>query len=152
MEDSSDYEYKQSKIFRDFDKAYAEGKLDYLKQLFLPYILDNIADLYAFKQEKMKQFLEALNMHQLMKLYLYYKQMPLDKRRYMEGQSQSIKEAIADTTKERQVAVSDWIKQHAARHRDVTIKTQCLFFEKIADQVIPPIEKALAEYEASLKS
>ena len=60
--------------------------------------------------------------------------------------------AIADTTKERQVAVSDWIKQHAARHRDVTIKTQCLFFEKIADQVIPPIEKALAEYEASLKS
>ena len=152
MEDSSDYEYKQSKIFRDFDKAYAEGKLDYLKQLFLPYILDNIADLYAFKQEKMKQFIEALNMHQLMKLYLYYKQMPLDMRRYMEGQSQSIKEAIADTTKERQVAVSDWIKQHAARHRDVTIKTQCLFFEKIADQVIPPIEKALAEYEASLKS
>ena len=52
MEDSSDYEYKQSKIFRDFDKAYAEGKLDYLKQLFLPYILDNIADLYAFKQER----------------------------------------------------------------------------------------------------
>jgi len=152
MEDSSDYEYKQSKIFRDFDKAYAEGKLDYLKQLFLPYILDNIADLYEFKQQKMKQFLEALNMHQLMKLYLYYKQMPLDMRRYMEGQSQSIKEAIADTNKERQVAVSDWIKQHAARHRDVTIKTQCLFFEKIADQVIPPIEKALAEYEASLKS
>ncbi|MCR5028903.1 MAG: hypothetical protein K6A31_06565 [Fibrobacter sp.] len=152
MEDSSDYEYKQSKIFRDFDKAYAEGKLDYLKQLFLPYILNNIADLYAFKQEKMKQFLEALDMHQLLKLYLYYKQMPIDMRRYMEGQSQSIKEAIADTSKERQTAVSDWIKEHAARHRDVTIKTQCLFFEKIADQVIPPIEKALADYEASLKS
>lgn len=152
MEDSSDYECKQSKIFRDFDKAYAEGKLDYLKQLFLPYILNNIADLYAFKQEKMKQFLEALNMHQILKLYLYYKQMPIDMRRYMEGQSQSIKEAIADTNKERQTAVSDWIKEHAARHRDVTIKTQCLFFEKIADQVIPPIEKALADYESSLKS
>ena len=152
MEDSSDYECKQSKIFRDFDKAYAEGKLDYLKQLFLPYILNNIADLYAFKQEKMKQFLEALDMHQILKLYLYYKQMPIDMRRYMEGQSQSIKEAIADTNKERQTAVSDWIKGHAARHRDVTIKTQCLFFEKIADQVIPPIEKALADYESSLKS
>lgn len=152
MEDSSDYECKQSKIFRDFDKAYAEGKLDYLKQLFLPYILNNIADLYAFKQEKMKQFLEALDMHQILKLYLYYKQMPIDMRRYMEGQSQSIKEAIADTNKERQTAISDWIKEHAARHRDVTIKTQCLFFEKIADQVIPPIEKALADYESSLKS
>ena len=152
MEDSSDYECKQSKIFRDFDKAYAEGKLDYLKQLFLPYILNNIADLYAFKQEKMKQFLEALDMHQILKLYLSYKQMPIDMRRYMEGQSQSIKEAIADTNKERQTAVSDWIKEHAARHRDVTIKTQCLFFEKIADQVIPPIEKALADYESSLKS
>ena len=152
MEDSSDYECKQSKIFRDFDKAYAEGKLDYLKQLFLPYILNNIADLYAFKQEKMKQFLEALDMHQILKLYLYYKQMPIDMRRYMEGQSRSIKEAIADTNKERQTAVSDWIKEHAARHRDVTIKTQCLFFEKIADQVIPPIEKALADYESSLKS
>ena len=152
MEDSSDYECKQSKIFRDFDKAYAEGKLDYLKQLFLPYILNNIADLYAFKQEKMKQFLEALDMHQILKLYLYYKQMPIDMRRYMEGQSQSIKEAIADTNKERQTAESDWIKEHAARHRDVTIKTQCLFFEKIADQVIPPIEKALADYESSLKS
>lgn len=152
MEDSSDYECKQSKIFRDFDKAYAEGKLDYLKQLFLPYILNNIADLYAFKQEKMKQFLEALDMHQILKLYLYYKQTPIDMRRYMEGQSQSIKEAIADTNKERQTAVSDWIKEHAARHRDVTIKTQCLFFEKIADQVIPPIEKALADYESSLKS
>ena len=152
MEDSSDYECKQSKIFRDFDKAYAEGKLDYLKQLFLPYILNNIADLYAFKQEKMKQFLEALDMHQILKLYLYYKQMPIDMRRYMEGQSQSIKEAIADTNKERQTAVSDWIKEHAARHRDVTIKTQCLFFEKIADQVIPPIEKTLADYESSLKS
>ncbi len=152
MEDASDYECKQSKMFRDFDKAYAEGKLDYLKQLFLPYILNNIADLYAFKQEKMKQFLEALDMHQILKLYLYYKQMPIDMRRYMEGQSQSIKEAIADTNKERQTAVSDWIKEHAARHRDVTIKTQCLFFEKIADQVIPPIEKALADYESSLKS
>ena len=152
MEDSSDYECKQSKIFRDFDKAYAEGKLDYLKQLFLPYILNNIADLYAFKQERMKQFLEALDMHEILKLYLYYKQMPIDMRRYMEGQSQSIKEAIADTNKERQTAVSDWIKEHAARHRDVTIKTQCLFFEKIADQVIPPIEKALADYESSLKS
>ena len=152
MEDSSDYECKQSKIFRDFDKAYAEGKLDYLKQLFLPYILNNIADLYAFKQEKMKQFLEALDMHQILKLYLYYKQMPIDMRRYMEGQSQSIKEAIADTNKERQTAVSDWIKEHAARHRDVTIKTQCRFFEKIADQVLPPIEKALADYESSLKS
>ena len=152
MEDSSDYECKQSKIFRDFDKAYAEGKLDYLKQLFLPYILNNIADLYAFKQEKMKQFLEALDMHQILKLYLYYKKMPIDMRRYIEGQSQSTKEAIADTNKERQTAVSDWIKEHAARHRDVTIKTQCLFFEKIADQVIPPIEKALADYESSLKS
>ena len=152
MEDSSDYECKQSKIFRDFDKAYAEGKLDYLKQLFLPYILNNIADLYAFKQEKMKQFLEALDMHQILKLYLYYQKMPIDMSSYMEGQSQSIKEAIADTNKERQTAVSDWIKEHAARHRDVTIKTQCLFFEKIADQVIPPIEKALADYESSLKS
>ena len=133
MEDSSDYECKQSKIFRDFVKAYAEGKLDYLKQLFLPYILNNIADLYAFKQEKMKQFLEALDMHQILKLYLYYKQMPIDMRRYMEGQSQSIKEAIADTNKERQTAVSDWIKEHAASHRDVTIKTQCPFFAKLAD-------------------
>lgn len=149
MEDSCDYESKQSTIFRDFDKAYAEGKLDYLKQLFLPYILNNIADLYQFKKEKMKQFAEAIDIHQLLKLYLYYKQMPIDMRRYMEGQSQSIEKAIAGTTKERQTAVADWIKQHAARHRDVTVKTQCIFFEKIASQVIPPIEKALAEYESS---
>ncbi len=149
MEDSCDYEFKQSTIFRDFDKAYAEGKLDYLKQLFLPYILNNIADLYQFKKEKMKQFAEAIDIHQLLKLYLYYKQMPIDMRRYMEGQSQSIEKAIAGSTKERQTAVADWIKQHAARHRDVTVKTQCIFFEKIASQVIPPIEKALAEYEAS---
>lgn len=150
MEDSSDYEFKQSKIFRDFDNAYTEGKFDYLKQLFLPYILNNIADLYRFKKEKMKQFARVLDMHQLIKLYLYYKQMPIDMRRYMEGQSQSIKDAIAGTTKERQEAVAEWIKRHAARHRDVTVKTQCLFFEKIADQVIPTIEKALAEYEASI--
>ena len=29
MEVFGDYELKQSKIFRDFDKAYSEGKLDY---------------------------------------------------------------------------------------------------------------------------
>ena len=83
MEDSSEYEYKQSKIFHDFDKAYAEGKYNYLRELFLPYMLDNIADFYQFKKEKLKQFAEALDMHQLLKLYLYYKQMPLDMRRYM---------------------------------------------------------------------
>ena len=149
MEVFGDYELKQSKIFRDFDKAYSEGKLDYLKQLFLPYILNNIADFYQFKKEKLKQFAEALDMHQLLKLYLYYKQMPIDMHRYMEEQSQSIKQVIANSSKERQTAVSEWIKQHAARHRDVAIKNQCLFFEKIADQVIPPIEKALREYEAN---
>ncbi|MDD7297914.1 MULTISPECIES: hypothetical protein [Fibrobacter] len=149
MEVFGDYELKQSKIFRDFDKAYSEGKLDYLKQLFLPYILNNIADFYQFKKEKLKQFAEALDMHQLLKLYLYYKQMPIDMHRYMEEQSQSIKKVIANSSKERQTAVSEWIKQHAARHRDVAIKNQCLFFEKIADQVIPPIEKALREYEAN---
>ena len=149
MEVFGDYELKQSKIFRDFDKAYSEGKLDYLKQLFLPYILNNIADFYQFKKEKLKQFAEALDMHQLLKLYLYYKQMPIDIHRYMEEQSQSIKKVIANSSKERQTAVSEWIKQHAARHRDVAIKNQCLFFEKIADQVIPPIEKALREYEAN---
>ena len=151
MEEISETELKQSKIFRDFDKAYAEGKLDYLKQRFLPYILNNIADFYQFKKEKLKQFAEALDMHQLLKLYLYYKQMPIDMRRYMEGQSQSIKEAIADSHQERQVAVSEWIKKYAARHRDVTIKTQCIFFEKIADQVIPIIEKSLQEYEEQLR-
>lgn len=150
MDDSSDYEYKQSQIFRDFDKAYAEGKYDYLRQLFLPYILNNIADFYQFKKEKLKQFAEALDMHQLLKLYLYYKQMPLDMRRYMEVQSASIEKDIAHTGKERQTAVSDWIREHAARHRDVTVKTQCIFFEKIADQVIPPIEEALVEYEAKI--
>ena len=149
MEVFGDYELKQSKIFRDFDKAYSEGKLDYLKQLFLPYILNNIADFYQFKKEKLKQFAEALDMHQLLKLYLYYKQMPIDMHRYMEEQSQSIKKVIANSSKERQTDVSEWIKQHAARHRDVAIKNQCLFFEKIADQVIPPIEKALREYEAN---
>ena len=149
MEVFGDYELKQSKIFRDFDKAYSEGKLDYLKQLFLPYILNNIADFYQFKKENLKQFAEALDMHQLLKLYLYYKQMPIDMHRYMEEQSQSIKKVIANSSKERQTAVSEWIKQHAARHRDVAIKNQCLFFEKIADQVIPPIEKALREYEAN---
>ena len=149
MEVFGDYELKQSKIFRDFDKAYSEGKLDYLKQLFLPYILNNIADFYQFKKEKLKQFAEALDMHQLLKLYLYYKQMPIDMHRYMEEQSQSIRKVIANSSKERQTAVSEWIKQHAARHRDVAIKNQCLFFEKIADQVIPPIEKALREYEAN---
>ncbi|SHK13177.1 hypothetical protein SAMN05720469_101183 [Fibrobacter intestinalis] len=149
MDVFGDYELKQSKIFRDFDKAYSEGKLDYLKQLFLPYILNNIADFYQFKKEKLKQFAEALDMHQLLKLYLYYKQMPIDMHRYMEEQSQSIKKVIANSSKERQTAVSEWIKQHAARHRDVAIKNQCLFFEKIADQVIPPIEKALREYEAN---
>ena len=149
MEVFGDYELKQSKIFRDFDKAYSEGKLDYLKQLFLPYILNNIADFYQFKKEKLKQFAEALDMHQLLKLYLYYTQMPIDMHRYMEEQSQSIKKVIANSSKERQTAVSEWIKQHAARHRDVAIKNQCLFFEKIADQVIPPIEKALREYEAN---
>lgn len=149
MEVFGDYELKQSKIFRDFDKAYSEGKLDYLKQLFLPYILNNIADFYQFKKEKLKQFAEALDMHQLLKLYLYYKQMPIDMHRYMEEQSQSIKKVIANSSKERQTAVPEWIKQHAARHRDVAIKNQCLFFEKIADQVIPPIEKALREYEAN---
>lgn len=150
MEDSSEYEYKQSKIFRDFDKAYAEGKYDYLRELFLPYMLNNIADFYQFKKEKLKQFAEALDMHQLLKLYLYYKQMPLDMRRYMEGQSASIRQAIQGSNKERQAAVSDWIREHAARHRDVTVKAQCIFFEKIADQVIPTIEKALAEYASTL--
>ena len=111
--------------------------------------MNNIADFYQFKKEKLKQFAEALDMHQLLKLYLYYKQMPIDMHRYMEEQSQSIKKVIANSSKERQTAVSEWIKQHAARHRDVAIKNQCLFFEKIADQVIPPIEKALREYEAN---
>jgi hypothetical protein len=134
-----------SALYEQFAQDYADGKYDTLYAHVLPFVLKNVGDFSNFI-DSLGGNAEGLNTLTLLKLYIFEKNMPFDMTLYMKEQSEFIRKSIQDDGKDRQQAVAEWIQQHAQRHREMAIRTQCLYLDKIADKIIPDIEKALQNY------
>ncbi len=134
-----------SALYEQFACDYANGKYNDLYDHVLPFVLKNIGDFGDFIYS-LGFNAEGLSTLTLLKLYIFEKNMPFDMSLYMKAQSDFIKECVQENGMERQEAVSEWIRAHAQRHREKAIRTQCLYLDKIAEQIIPDIENALKNY------
>ncbi len=132
----------KSPLTQQFAVDFYQGKFDDLYEHVLPFLTKNIEDINSFI-ESLGPNADGFDTLGLLKLYIYERSMPFDMNLYMKNQSEFIKNKIDSDGKSKQEAVAEWIKEHAERHRDVVIKEQCLYLDKIADQIVPVIEAEL---------
>ncbi|MDR1759244.1 MAG: hypothetical protein LBR60_01810 [Fibrobacter sp.] len=131
-----------SALMQQFAVDFCQGKFDSLYEHVLPFLMKNIEDIYSFI-ESLGPNADGFDTLGLLKLYIYERSMPFDMNLYMKNQSDFIKDKINLDGKSKQEAVAEWIKEHAERHRDVVIKEQCLYLDKIADKIVPVIDAEL---------
>ena len=70
----------------------------------------------------------------------------------MEVQRTFIQQTLRSQLENRQAAVSNWIQEHAGRHRDRMIQLQCLYLERIKDSLIPQVTELLEHRIETLKT
>lgn len=134
--------HPKTALSEQFAVDFCQGKFDNLYEHVLPFLINNIEDIQSFI-DSLGFNAEGFDTLGLLKLYIYERNMPFDMSLYMKNQSEFIKNKIDLEKKSKQDAVSEWIKEHAERHRDKAIKEQCLYLDKIADKIVPVIEEEL---------
>ena len=106
----------------------------------VPFFRDHLVDLMAFIDSHMGQGLSLLV---LLKQFIRTYRLPFNMHRYMEVQRTFIQQTLRSQLENRQAAVSNWIQEHAGRHRDRMIQLQCLYLERVKGTLLPEIEKLL---------
>lgn len=123
------------------------------------YQIDDKAILPFFKEhlEELRKFVDShkgenLSLLVVLKQFIRTYRMPFNMQRYMEVQRTFIQQTLHDHLQNRQAAVSNWIQEHAGRHRDRMIQLQCLYLERVKDKLIPQVEELLQERINTLRS
>lgn len=123
------------------------------------YQIDDKAIVPFFKEhlDDLKKFVDAhkdanLSLLELLKQFIRTYRLPFNMHRYMEVQRTFIQQTLRSQLENRQAAVSNWIQEHAGRHRDRMIQLQCLYLERIKDSLIPQVSELLEHRIDSLKS
>lgn len=115
----------------------------------VPFFRDHLDDL--------KKFVDAhkdanLSLLELLKQFIRTYRLPFNMHRYMEVQRTFIQQTLRSQLENRQAAVSNWIQEHAGRHRDRMIQLQCLYLERIKDSLIPQVTELLEHRIETLKT
>ena len=106
----------------------------------VPFFKDHLDDLKTFIDSHKGQGLSLLV---LLKQFIRTYRLPFNMHRYMEVQRTFIQQTLRSQLENRQAAVSNWIQEHAGRHRDRMIQLQCLYLERVKGSLLPEIEKLL---------
>ena len=102
--------------------------------------LDHLDDLKNFIELHKGQNLSLLV---LLKQFIRTYRLPFNMHRYMEVQRTFIQQTLRSQLENRQAAVSNWIQEHAGRHRDRMIQLQCLYLDRVKEKLLPEIEALL---------
>ena len=119
------------------------------EKAILPFFKNHLDDLRKFVEEHGGQGLSLL---ELLKQFIRTYRLPFNMHRYMEVQRTFIQQTLRSQLENRQAAVSNWIQEHAGRHRDRMIQLQCLYLERIKDSLVPQVKELLESRIESLKS
>lgn len=110
------------------------------EEAIIPFFESHLEELKAFINEKKPQNLCLL---EVLKQFIRTYKLPFNMQRYMAVQSTYIRQTLQDKMQDRQMAVSRWIQENASRHRNRMIQLQCLYLDRIKEQLLPKIEKML---------
>lgn len=115
----------------------------------VPFFKDHLDDLKKFMDSRKDANLSLL---ELLKQFIRTYRLPFNMHRYMEVQRTFIQQTLRSQLENRQAAVSNWIQEHAGRHRDRMIQLQCLYLERIKDSLIPQVTELLEHRIETLKT
>ena len=115
----------------------------------VPFFKDHLDDLKKFMDSRKDANLSLL---ELLKQFIRTYRLPFNMHRYMEVQRTFIHQTLRSQLENRQAAVSNWIQEHAGRHRDRMIQLQCLYLERIKDSLIPQVTELLEHRIETLKT
>lgn len=118
-----------------------------LKDHVVPFFKRHIGELYDFMEKRRASSAEPIETIELLKLFIQDRKLPFDMRRYMNAQSDFIRKNIKEGCQNRQEIVSHWIKVYAEKHRNRAILLQCLYLDRIRQEIIPAIEKMLQDFQ-----
>lgn len=118
-------------------------------EAILPFFEAHLEELKKFIQERKEQKLCLL---ELLKQFIRTYKLPFNMQRYMSVQSTYIRQVLQNRMQDRQMAVSRWIQEHACRHRNRMIQLQCLYLDRIKDQLLPEIQNLLERRIENLQS
>ena len=123
------------------------------------YQIDEKAIVPFFKEhlDDLKKFVESHkgenhSLLELLKQFIRTYRLPFNLRRYMEVQRTFIQQTLRSQLENRQAAVSNWIQEHAGRHRDRMIQLQCLYLERVKGSLLPQVQELLERRIESLKA
>ncbi len=119
------------------------------EEAIMPFFENHLDELCRFIQERAEKHLSLL---ELLKQFVRSAQQPFNMQRYMAVQSTYIRESLQEKILDRQQAVSRWIQENAGKHRSRMIQLQCLYLERIKDQVLPKVEDLLSRRIENLRS
>ncbi|WP_173378814.1 hypothetical protein [Fibrobacter succinogenes] len=115
----------------------------------VPFFRDHLDDLKKFVDSHKDANLSLL---ELLKQFIRTYRLPFNMHRYMEVQRTFIQQTLRSQLENKQAAVSNWIQEHAGRHRDRMIQLQCLYLERIKDSLIPQVTELLNHRIETLKT
>lgn len=132
----------------DKDLEFGEKDCCYnLKDHVIPFFRRHIGELHDFAQKKRASSAEPIQMVEILKLFIQDRKLPFDMRHYMNAQSDFIRKNIKEGCQNRQEIVSHWIKVYAEKHRNRAIMLQCLYLDRISEEIVPQIEQMLADLQ-----
>ncbi|HOG68624.1 MAG TPA: hypothetical protein PK366_04540 [Fibrobacteraceae bacterium] len=117
-----------------------------LKDHVVPFFKRHIGELYDFMEKRRASSAEPIETIELLKLFIQDRKLPFDMRHYMNAQSDFIRKNIKEGCQNRQEIVSHWIKVYAEKHRNRAILLQCLYLDRVSQEIIPAIEKMLQDF------
>ena len=117
--------------------------------VIVPFFRDHLDDLKKFVDSHKDANLSLL---ELLKQFIRTYRLPFNMHRYMEVQRTFIQQTLRSQLENKQAAVSNWIQEHAGRHRDRMIQLQCLYLERIKDSLIPQVTELLNHRIETLKT
>lgn len=119
------------------------------EEAIMPFFENHLEELCKFIRERESKHLSLL---ENLKQFIRVSQQPFNMQRYMAVQSTYIRETLQDKMQDRQQAVSRWIQENAGKHRSRMIQLQCLYLERIKDQLLPKVESMLSKRIENLHS
>lgn len=131
---------------RDFEFDESDFSYD-LKDHVVPFFKRHIGELYDFMEKRRASSAEPIETIEILKLFIQDRKLPFDMRQYMSAQSDFIRKNIKEGALDRQEIVRHWIKNYAEKHRNRAILLQCLYLDKIHQEILPQIEKMLLDFQ-----
>ena len=137
----------RSNIYKQLESELSQNDLEAMKASAIDFFLKDIEALKQFTK-KMQEDFEQSDLTFALKMFVLCSNKVFNMVEYMKGQSQLAEEYVKSQNKnfnsdERRTALNHWIEKNAAQYRKSTIFEQIYCIDKMSEEIVPVIAKAI---------